>query len=64
MSLSKPLHSRLIHISLSYWTIYRSLEIILEWELSIGFEFKSNVLCKTIASKNIHSDMNYILKSA
>ena len=34
MSLSKPLHSRLIHISLSYWTTYRSLKIILEWELS------------------------------
>ena len=49
---------RLIHISPSYQTVYRSFEIILEWVLSIGLEFKSNVLCKRIASKNIQSDMN------
>jgi len=42
---------RLIHISPSYWTFYRSFEIILEWELSIGLQFKFNVLCKSIASK-------------
>ena len=42
---------RLIHISPSYQTVYRSFEIILEWVLSIGLEFKSNVLCKPIASK-------------
>ena len=42
---------RLIHISPSYQTVYRSFEIILEWVLSIGFEFKSNVLCKPIALK-------------
>ena len=41
----------LIHISPSYQTVYRSFEIILEWVLSIGLEFKSNVLCKPIASK-------------
>ena len=53
-----PLRVRLIHISPSYQTVYRSFEIILEWVLSIGLEFKFNVLCKPIASKNIQSDMN------
>jgi len=52
-----PLHTRFIHISLSYWTIYHSFEIIFKWELSTGFEFKSSVLCKTIASNNIESDI-------
>ena len=46
-----PLPARLIHISPRYWTIYRSFEISLEWELTIGLEFKSNVLRKSIASK-------------
>jgi len=54
----KPPRLRLIHISPSYQTVYRSFEIILEWVLSIGLEFKSNVVCKPIASKNIQSDMN------
>ena len=42
---------RLIHISPSYQRVYRSFEIILEWVQSIGWEFKSNVLCKPVASK-------------
>jgi len=46
-----PPRLRLIHISMSYQTVCRSFEIILEWVLSIGLEFKSNVLCKPIASK-------------
>jgi len=46
-----PLRLKLIHISPSYSTVYRSFEIILEWTPSIGLEFKSNVLCKPIASK-------------
>jgi len=41
-----PLRTKLIHISPSYWTIYRSFEIILEWELSIGWEFEANIRCK------------------
>jgi len=45
-----PPRLRLIHIP-SYQTVYRSFEIILEWVLSIRLEFKSNVLCKPIASK-------------
>ena len=58
-----PPRLRLIHISPSYQTVYRSFEILLEWVLSIGLEFKSNVLCKPIASKkNIQSDINYIEK--
>ena len=47
-------YTSLIHISPSCWTIYRSFDIILERELSIGLDFKS---------KNIQSDMNYALKS-
>ena len=59
-----PLLTRLIHISPSYWTIYRSFEIILEMgTVRIGLEFKSNVPYKFIASKNIQSDMNYVLKN-
>ena len=46
-----PPRLRLIRISPSYQTVYRSFEIILEWVLSIGLEFKSSVLCKPIASK-------------
>jgi len=48
------LRTRLIHISPSYWTIYRSFEIILEWEQSIGLECMTNVLCKSIASKTFN----------
>jgi len=50
-------------ISPSYWTIYRSFQITLEWELSIELELKSNALCKSIASKNIQPDMNYNFKN-
>jgi len=53
-----PPRLRLIHICPSYPIVYRSFEIILEWVLSIALEFKSNVLCKPITSKNIHSDVN------
>ena len=53
-----PPRLRLIHISPNYQTVYRSFEIIVEWVLSIELEFKSNVLCKPIASKTIQSDMN------
>jgi len=57
-----PLGTRLIDCSLSYWTIFCSFEIILKWELSIGVEFKVNVLCESIALRNIQCDMNYIYK--
>ena len=33
----------LVLINPSYWTIYRSFEIIFEWYLCTGLEFKSNV---------------------
>jgi len=58
-----PLRTRLIDFSPSYWTIFCSFEIILKWELSIGVDFKVNVLCKSIASRNIQCDMNYIFKN-
>ena len=47
----RPLRTRLIRINTSYWTIFSSFEIILEWKLSIGLNFKYNVQCKSIASK-------------
>ena len=56
-----PLLTRLIHISPSCWTIYRSFEIT-KWELSIGLDFKSNILYKSTPSKIIQFDMNYVLK--
>jgi len=62
MSPNKPLHTRFIHYSLSHWTIYRSFEIIIEWELPMGLKFKLNVLCKSIFKKHIQTDMTYILK--
>jgi len=46
-----PLPTRFIRIITSCWTIYHSFEMILQCELSIGLEFKSNVLSKSIASK-------------
>jgi len=39
------------------------LKLLSRWELSIGLNFKSNVLYKSIASKNIQSDMNYVSKN-
>jgi len=51
MATPSPRRTRLIHTSPSYWTIHRSFEIIPEWELSIGLEYKSNAVCKSIASK-------------
>jgi len=51
-----PVRTRLIHISLSCWTIYRLFEINLEWEPSIALEFKC---CMQIhCFKIIQSDMN------
>ena len=38
------------------------LKLFSKRELSIGLNFKSNVLCKSIASKNIRFDMNYSFK--
>jgi len=50
----RPLLNRLINISRGYWTIFRPFEIVLEWELSLGLEFKSNILCKPIVSKTFN----------
>ena len=49
-----PPRLRLIHISPSYQTVYRSFEIILKWVLTIGLELKLNILCKPIASKKFN----------
>jgi len=38
-----PLRLRLIHMSPSYRTVYRSFEIILKWVLSIGLESKCSM---------------------
>jgi len=49
---ASSMRTRLIHINPNYyWTILRFFEIILELELFTGLEFKSNVLFKSIASK-------------
>ena len=44
-----PLSTRLIHISPSYWTIYRSFEIILEWGtvhwLGIRSQYSMQIHC-------------------
>ena len=53
-----PPRLRLIHISPSYQTVYRSFEIILEWALSIGLEFKSLFYANPLLQKNIQSDIN------
>ena len=52
-----PLRTRLIHISPSYKTIYRSFEIILKRETSIGLEFKM-FYANPLFQKNIQSDMH------
>ena len=49
-----PPRLRLINIRPSYQRVYRSFEIILEWVLSIGLEFKSNVLCKPMLQKTFN----------
>jgi len=36
------------------------LKFISKWEPFLVLDFKSNVLCKSIALKNITSDMNYV----
>jgi len=42
------------------------VRIALEWELSIDWEFNPMVygLCKSISSKSIQSEMNYIVKNS
>jgi len=57
-----PLRTRLIHNSLSYWPIYRLFKIIIEWELSIRLQFKSNVMCKSIVSKKLSTWYELYLK--
>jgi len=36
------------------------LKLLSKWELSMEVDFNSNVLGKSIASKNIQSDINYV----
>ena len=59
MSPNKPRHTRLIQISYGKCIVH----LILFSNGSCLLEFKSNVLCKTITSKTIHSDTNYIFKN-
>jgi len=49
--------TRFIYINSSYSTIYRSFEIMLELGAVHRLVFKSNVLYKSTASKNIQSDI-------
>jgi len=48
-----PLLTTLIHISPSHWTISKQ-----NGNCPLDFDFKSNVLYKSIASKNIQSYIN------
>jgi len=57
-----PRLTRLIHINPSCWRIYRSFEIILEIEQFLRKDFKTNVIYKSIVSKNVQSDMTYVSK--
>jgi len=43
--------------------LFVRLKLFSKWKLSIWLDFKCNVLYKSIASKNIKSDMNYVLKN-
>jgi len=36
------------------------LKLFSKWEVSMGLDFKSNVLCKSIASKSIQFDINSV----
>jgi len=56
-----PLLTRLLVARATGQLIVR-LKLFSKWELSIGLDFKPNVLCKSIASTNIQSDVNYIFK--
>jgi len=57
------LSTRLIHIIPSCWTIIIRLKLFSKWELSMGLDFKYNVLYKSIVSKHIQSGMSYVLKN-
>ena len=61
-----PLRTGLIYIKprtiYRYWTIYRSIEIIIEIGIVhwIGLQIQRSI---QVPSKNIQFDMNYILKN-
>jgi len=59
--------TRLIHISPSCWTIYCSSEVILDMGTYLGLDLKSNIqlytIYKSIASRHIQSDTNYVSKN-
>jgi len=56
------LSTKLVYISPSCWTIFYSFKIILKMGTvhGIGFEIQCSNPYKSIASKNIQSDMNYV----
>ena len=49
---------RLIHISPSYQTVYRSFEIILEWYYPLGWNSNPMFYANPLLQKNIQSDIN------
>ena len=53
-----PPRLRLIHISPSYQTVYRSFEIILEWVLFIVLELNPMFYANPLFQINIQPDMN------
>jgi len=59
----RPLLTRLIHISQVIGQFIVRLKFFSKWKLSIRLDLKSNVLYKSIASKKIQFDMNYVFKN-
>ena len=57
-----PPRLRLLHISPSYQTVYRSFEIILEWVLSMDWNSNPMFYANPLLQKNIQSDINKIEK--
>jgi len=49
-----PLLTKLIYIIPSYWTIYRSFEIILEMGTVHRLEFKSNVYANSLPQNTLN----------
>jgi len=60
---ARPLRTRLIHISPSYWTTYRSFEIILIGNRLLDLNSNPMFYANPLLQKNIQSHLNYIFKN-
>jgi len=48
----RPLRTRIIYISPSYWTVYHSFEIILEWDCPLDWNSKSMFYAISLLQKH------------